>query len=157
MNNTPSPAEPPVIYIGFWKRVLASLVDTIFICAIAFPSLIAIYGWGYFTSEESRLIAGPADFFLSYILPIIICIGFWMWMQATPGKMLVRSIIVDAHTGGKPTTRQCIIRYLGYYVSLIPLGLGFLWVAFDKRKQGWHDKLAGTVVIRGEAQSVQTP
>ncbi len=43
---------------------------------------------------------------------------------------------------------QAIGRYLAYYVSSIPLGLGLLWVAFDRRKQGWHDKLAGTFVIR---------
>ena len=41
-----------------------------------------------------------------------------------------------------------MIRYLGYYVSAIPFGLGLLWVAFDPRKQGWHDKMAGTVVVR---------
>ena len=62
--------------------------------------------------------------------------------------MAVSARIVDAKTGGKPTTRQLIVRYLGYFVSTIPLGLGLLWVAFDPRKQGWHDKLAGTVVVR---------
>ena len=40
------------------------------------------------------------------------------------------------------------MRYLGYYVSIIPLFLGLIAVAFDPRKQGWHDKLAGTVVVR---------
>ena len=43
---------------------------------------------------------------------------------------------------------QFIIRYLGYYVAMLPLFLGIIWVGIDKRKQGWHDKLAGTVVIR---------
>ena len=42
-------------------------------------------------------------------------------------------------------------RYLGYYVSIIPFCMGLIWVAFDRRKQGWHDKLAGTVVIRSKA------
>ncbi|RYY81863.1 MAG: RDD family protein, partial [Comamonadaceae bacterium] len=37
---------------------------------------------------------------------------------------------------------------LAYFVSAIPLCIGFLWVAWDPRKQGWHDKLAGTVVVR---------
>ena len=50
--------------------------------------------------------------------------------------------------GAKPSTGQLIGRYFGYYVSTIPLFLGFVWVAFDPRKQGWHDKLAGTVVVR---------
>ncbi len=43
--------------------------------------------------------------------------------------------------------RSSFVRYLAYFVSLVPLGLGYLWVALDKRKQGWHDKIAGTVVI----------
>jgi uncharacterized RDD family membrane protein YckC len=62
--------------------------------------------------------------------------------------MVVSAKIVDAKTGGKPTTQQLVVRYLGYFVSTIPLGLGLLWVAFDPRKQGWHDKMAGTVVVR---------
>ena len=44
---------------------------------------------------------------------------------------------------------QAIGRYLGYYVSIFGLMIGFAWVAFDPRKQGWHDKLARTLVIRG--------
>ena len=54
----------------------------------------------------------------------------------------------DAKTGGKPSTGQFIGRYLCYYLSSLLLGLGFIWVAFDSRKQGWHDKLAGTLVVR---------
>ena len=56
--------------------------------------------------------------------------------------------IVDAATGEKPTISQFTLRYLCYYVSSIPLFLGILWVGIDKRKQGWHDKIAGTVVIK---------
>ena len=73
---------------------------------------------------------------------------FWWAKQATPGKLLIGAQIVDEKTGGKPSTAQLVGRYLGYYVSIIPLFLGIIWVAFDTRKQGWHDKLAGTVVVR---------
>jgi len=62
--------------------------------------------------------------------------------------MVFGARVVDAQTGARMTTGQSIGRYLGYYVSIFGLGLGFVWVAFDPRKQGWHDKLAGTVVIR---------
>jgi uncharacterized RDD family membrane protein YckC len=62
--------------------------------------------------------------------------------------MAIRARIVDARTGQAPTTRQDLIRYFGYLLSVMPLGLGYLWVAFDPRKQGFHDKLAGTVVVR---------
>jgi len=75
---------------------------------------------------------------------------FWIYKQATPGKMAVSARVVDAKTGNTLTVGQSIGRYLGYFVSAIPLGLGLIWVAFDPKKQGWHDKLAGTVVIRSK-------
>jgi len=62
---------------------------------------------------------------------------------------------VDAETGAKPSRRQLVIRYLGYYVASIPLLAGLAWVAFDPRKQGWHDKLARTVVVRARHRGPQ--
>ena len=81
---------------------------------------------------------------------------FWVYRMATPGKMIIDAVIVDAQTFAKPRTRQYVGRYLAYFVSTLPLCLGFLWIAFDGRKQGWHDKLAGTVVVRRPA-SLPTP
>jgi uncharacterized RDD family membrane protein YckC len=71
-----------------------------------------------------------------------------MARSATPGKMWLSMTIVDADTLGPLTPKQAIVRYLGYYVSMFGMFLGFVWVAFDRRKQGWHDKMARTVVIR---------
>lgn len=133
-------------YAGFWIRVWASIIDTILLLLITMPILYAIYGPEYFASE--KLLHGALDFVISYIFPAIAIVTFWVYRSATPGKILISAKIVDAKTGGKPTTGQLVGRYLGYYLSTIPLGLGLIWVAFDKRKQGWHDKLAGTVVIR---------
>ena len=133
-------------YAGFWIRVGASLIDTILIMVLTFPIATAIYGEAYWDSES--LVAGLWDVVLSYIQPAIAVIVFWVYKSATPGKMITNLIIVDAETGGKPSTGQFVGRYFAYYLSAIPLLLGFIWVAFDKRKQGWHDKLAGTVVIR---------
>jgi uncharacterized RDD family membrane protein YckC len=138
---------PTTSFTGFWKRVGATIIDSILLCMVLYPPLIAIYGWNYFNLDESRFVAGPADFIISWIIPIFIIIGFWIWKQATPGKMAIKARIVDAKTGEKPTMKQWILRYIGYFVSAIPLGLGYFWVSFDKRKQGWHDKMAGTVVV----------
>lgn len=136
-------------YAGFWIRVAASLIDSVLVLLIVFPLLLAIYGAAYFDPARTRLIAGPADFLLSWVAPAVAVVAFWVSRQATPGKMALSLRVVDARTGGPLTVRQSIIRYLGYYVSTIPFGLGLIWVAFDRRKQGWHDMLAGTVVIRG--------
>ena len=55
--------------------------------------------------------------------------------------------VVDADSGERITVKQAVVRYFGYFVSIFTLGLGFLWVAWDKRKQGFHDKMANTVVV----------
>jgi uncharacterized RDD family membrane protein YckC len=133
-------------YAGFWIRVWASIIDTILIAVITIPILLAIYGTQYFESEN--LVQGPMDFLISWVLPAIAIILFWIYRAATPGKMAISAKIVDVQTGGQPSTGQLVGRYFAYFISALPLGLGIFWVAFDKKKQGWHDKLAGTVVVR---------
>jgi uncharacterized RDD family membrane protein YckC len=141
--------EQDVEYAGFWVRVAASIIDTLLVLLITMPLVVSIYGWDYyFASEKTGFFAGAADFIITWAAPAIAVIAFWVYRQATPGKMALSVRIVDAKTGNPPSAGQCVGRYLGYFVSLIPLALGIFWVAFDKRKQGWHDKLAGTVVIR---------
>jgi uncharacterized RDD family membrane protein YckC len=133
-------------YVGFWPRAGAALIDTVLIGVIIWPILTSIYGSEYWLGGS--FIKGPADFLLSWVFPAIAVIIFWIAKRATPGKMAISARIVDAETGGQPTTGQLIGRYLGYYVAMLPLFLGIFWVGFDSRKQGWHDKLAGTVVVR---------
>ena len=147
---TDTPATPldatDLEYVGFWPRVGAALIDTVLVLVICAPLVTSIYGWQYWTAES--FIQGPADFLITWVFPAVAAILFWMYRQATPGKMAIAARIVDAATGAKPSTRQLVVRYLGYYVAIVPFMLGILWVAFDPRKQGWHDKLAGTVVVR---------
>lgn len=150
-------------YVGFWARAWASLVDSVLLGMIVWPLLTMIYGSQYWTEYFAPLSAvlggsldaiapapsrGPADVLISWVLPAVAIVAFWIARQATPGKMLIHAKIVDAETGAPLTRRQAIGRYLGYYLSLFGLGLGFFQVGWDARKQGWHDKLAGTVVIR---------
>ncbi|MFQ3191254.1 MAG: putative RDD family membrane protein YckC [Paraglaciecola sp.] len=140
-------------YTGFWSRVGASLIDTIIIIAITYPVLISVYGWEYLEGDD--IIAGYTDFILSFVFPMVAVIAYWVYRQATPGKIAISAKIVDAKTGEKPTLQQYITRYVGYILAMIPFGLGFLWVAWDKKKQGWHDKLAGTVVISSKGNCTE--
>ena len=133
-------------YVGFWKRTVAGLVDTFLIILVTLPILIWVYGIEYLNNEHME--KGSFDFIINYVFPTIAVILLWKYYQATPGKMIFKATIVDAKTGGNPSLRQLIIRYLGYIISTIPLGLGIFWVAFDKKKQGFHDKLANTVVVQ---------
>jgi len=133
-------------YAGFWIRVAAALIDTFLVLMITLPILTVIYGKGYWANESFSM--GVWDTVLSYVFPAIAVVVFWVYRSATPGKLFLHLTIVDAKTGEKPSTRQFIIRYLAYYVSMIPLFLGIIAVGIDRRKRGFHDRLAGTVVIR---------
>jgi uncharacterized RDD family membrane protein YckC len=133
-------------YAGFWVRVGASVIDTVLLLAVLTPLLTLIYGSDYWTDPTAH--TGTWDFLLNYVFPAAAVILFWIYKSATPGKMMLGLKIVDARTGQAPSTGQLIGRYFAYYASILPLMLGFIWVGIDKRKQGFHDKLAGTVVVR---------
>ncbi|WP_422464133.1 MULTISPECIES: RDD family protein [unclassified Endozoicomonas] len=140
-------------YAGFWVRFGASIIDSLIIFGVTLPWLMMIYGEQYFYSED--FIQGGSDFLLSYVMPFVATVLFWVYKSATPGKMAIKAIVVDEKTGNKPTIQQSVIRYIGYFLSMLPIFLGFFWVAWDGKKQGWHDKLAGTVVIRPKNRGVE--
>ena len=132
-------------YVGFWPRVGASLIDMLLQLAIMLPLTYATYGR---LSEPGHVFMGFGDVFLNLILPAAAGIAFWVYKSATPGKMALSARIVDADTGAPLTISQSVTRYLGYVVSLVPLGVVFFWIGFDRRKQGWHDKMANSIVVR---------
>jgi uncharacterized RDD family membrane protein YckC len=143
-------AARQVTYVGFWKRAVATVIDSIIVAVVILLVALPFYGPEYFQlSKEGKTLA--FDFVVQIVMPIVAVIVFWRFRGATPGKMLFSAKIVDAESFGPPSTGQLIGRYFAYLVSMVVFGLGFLWIAFDPRKQGWHDKLAGTVVIEDEA------
>ncbi len=154
-------------YASFNYRMLASLIDTVLSTIVLVPlfSLFnnlagiktardfmndpAIVANGLSLEQQQEIIrATLTSFSMQSVVFAVIIIAFWIYKSATPGKMILNMKIVDAKTGEKPSRNQLIIRYFGYIVSTIPLCLGFIWVFYDKKRQGWHDKMAGTVVIR---------
>ncbi len=133
-------------FAGFWIRVGASIIDSIFMILITFPFLSLIYGADYWMSE--MFVMGIWDFLISYVFPMIAVILFWLYKSATPGKMIVGIEVISLGYTRKLSIGQSVGRYFAYFPSMIVLFLGFIWVAFDKRKQGWHDKLSNTAVVR---------
>ena len=133
-------------YAGFWVRVGATLIDTVIIMIVLMVPLSFIYGEQYWLGDQ--YIRGFWDLILGYAVPIVATIWFWLRFLGTPGKMALKLKIVDAKTGNGLSLGQAIGRYFAYILSMLPFGLGFIWIGIDSRKQGWHDKLAGTVVIR---------
>jgi uncharacterized RDD family membrane protein YckC len=88
--------------------------------------------------------------FLPHGIPIILAAyGACLWKHrgSTIGGIVfgLRVVRMD----GRPVDwTTAIVRALGCFLSAIAIGLGFIWVAFDSERQGWHDKIAGTTVVR---------
>jgi uncharacterized RDD family membrane protein YckC len=155
-------------YGGFWRRFFAFLIDGIilyFVSMILF--LIGLLVLGLKGEMLSRILSSfgdPADgigpFALLYIassllVGMIYFTGFHGIAGRTPGKMLLDLRVIQA-SGDTITPGIAFLRWVGYLISGPLFGLGFLWVAFDGRKQGWHDKIAATLVIRRRGDSAST-
>jgi len=138
MNGT---AMDGVEYVGFWARLLASLIDLVGVMFVVVPVTVFLLGDGWAYAQ------GGAAFFVNWVVPGAAYVAFWVFKGATPGKMVIKAQVVDAQTRATPDFWQALTRYVGFFVSVTPLFLGFAWVAFDARKQAWHDKMARTVVI----------
>ena len=153
-----------VEYAGFWMRLGAYLIDGIILGAVGWVigSIIgliielAAMGGGeesYFTI----LLASTAIInIIGFIIGVAYCVGFWTWRGQTPGKIALGIKII--RTDGSPVGfGRSLLRYVGYIISAITLLIGYLWIAFDGRKQGVHDKIADTYVIRLPRKRVRLP
>jgi uncharacterized RDD family membrane protein YckC len=130
-------------YAGFWQRAAALAIDWLIVTVVVTP--VMVLGFGIREVE-------PGEWWELALLATLAAavIGFWRYCGATPGKLALGMKVVDAKTGEAPATWRLVLRFLGYFVSAFPLYLGFLWAIFDRRKQGWHDKIARTIVINSE-------
>ena len=152
-------------FAGFWRRFVAYSIDG-FIISIVFFILGMIAGIAYFAGAmagDSRVwIAGLTNpermvelTTWIWLFTMILNVAYFTYFHGsngrTPGKMLMGLQVVSID--GKPVSFGiAFLRSVGYLVSSIVFCLGYIWVAFDKKKQGWHDKIAGTVVIIREPQ-----
>jgi uncharacterized RDD family membrane protein YckC len=125
-------------YAGFWRRVGAAFIDS-FLFSILFGMLFG----GSFVNAPIFTPEGMAR----AAFTLVITVGLWVNFLGTPGKLLLGCQIVDADTFEVMTVKQATIRFVSYLASMLPLMMGFLWVARDPRKQGFHDKIANTVVL----------
>ncbi|MCK7505340.1 MAG: RDD family protein [Desulfobacterales bacterium] len=152
-------------FAGFWRRFVAYMIDG-FIIGIIFILLMMVAGFAYLAGAMS----GHGGAILAKITDPeqMASLTLWMWAFSifiniayftyfhgstgrTPGKTLLGLQVVSAD-GTSISYGIAFLRSVGYLVSSLVFCLGYIWVAFDKQKQGWHDKIAGTVVIIREPQ-----
>ncbi|ATZ67534.1 RDD family protein [Acinetobacter haemolyticus] len=132
-------------YAGFWIRVGAAILDTIIILAILIPLMMLLSP--SVTDNLTRTSWSWTDW-IGQILSAVFYIFCWVKFAGTPGKRLLRLKVLDEQTGYHVSVGQGIIRYIGYIPATLVLFIGLIWIAFDRKKQGWHDKMAKTVVVR---------
>ena len=154
---------PQPRYAGFWIRLVARLLDGL-IVGIPFGILFGVFAvaGGVFanntssSSQDSQNAAAAAvfggGFLLLYLLALVLQVGYWIYFWgtsgATLGMRLLHLRVVDADTGGPIGYARATVRFLMSIVNGWACYIGWIWVAFDPRKQGWHDKVANSVVLQ---------
>lgn len=135
-----------VHYGGFWRRFVAIAIDSIILDLFAL--ILFLIGNRFIPTDDSFTYPVIIPY---YGMAVALNAAYFTYFHGTtgqtPGKRLLglRVVRVD---GELMTPGTAFLRWVGYIISKIPLYLGFIWAAFDGRKQGWHDKIAGTCVIR---------
>lgn len=144
-------------YAGVVSRTIAFVIDLLLI-ALAGAVTVAILGLlrQFFVGSALTEALGMGEFLgwalglaatlATATLALVYFVGFWSLTGITPGKALL-GLQVLRRDGGRVTGRRALLRYVGYFLSALPLFLGYAWVAVNERRQGWHDKLADTVVV----------
>ncbi len=123
------PGQPPELLprVGFWMRLLASVLDLLLV-GLVFSLLF----------HRHRL-------FLFFW--VVYHLAFWSWKGTTIGGIILGLKIV--RTDGQPMNfAVALVRLLGSFFSAAALGLGFFWAGWSPDKQAWHDKIAGTAVVK---------
>ncbi len=153
----PAPVDGPapgMRYAGFAIRTGAYLVDAAILfaaCLVAGPAL------GGFTHDTTVVVLGnpvvtqtvnPAFALFAFLLQAIYFIGFWSTGGRTPGMMLTHLRILRAADGRPIGLGAAVVRFVGLLIGFWVVFLGVIWVALDPRRQGWHDKMAGTFVVQ---------
>ena len=135
-----------VHYAGFWVRFLALVLDVIVLGVIT-TALSPVWGPQFTVTGTTVTIHTNANA-LGTLTGLVYFVGLWSWRGQTIGMIPFGMQVVGVADGKKIDLLRGVLRYVGIIISIVPLFLGLIWVAFDSRKQGWHDKIAGTVVIR---------
>ena len=127
---------PGVAFGGFWIRFVAYYVD-----AILVEIIVALLVLAFIPSIAGVLV-------INMVVVPAYFIGFWATTGQTIGMTPFRLRVVRNSDGGRLGFGGAVLRLVGLSISCLPLYLGLIWVAFDSRKRGWHDFIAGSVVVR---------
>ena len=136
--------QPPVRFAGFFRRFFALFVDYLIVGIFA-----DILSWSYHIGAGVR--SSTIDFGISFTVTFLLFAVYFTVLTGDSGQTFGKRILgirVVRVDGGPVSYGQAFLRFIGYIPSFWFFSLGFIWAAFDARKQAWHDKIAGTLVVR---------
>ena len=136
-----------VRYGGFWIRVAAYIIDAI-ILGIIGAIIATALGVNFSDPNVAQNGRYQSASGLNLVVAFIYFAGLWTVMGGSLGQRILGMRIVDANSGAPIGFGKAALRALGLYISFLVCFIGVIWVAFDARKQGWMDKIGGTVVVR---------
>jgi len=149
---------PGVEWAGFAERLLAYIIDglilgAIFVVLSIFLVAGIIGGLDFSDPRNPELSLGAIGVVLLWLLAIFVVSivyfpFFWANGGQTPGMRAFGIRVVRDRDGGPVGWGSAFLRLLGYWVSGIVFYVGYVWVFFDSRRRGWHDLIAGTVVVK---------
>ena len=140
----PVAVASPGSYGGFWIRVVAYIIDAIIIgIVVAILSIPLAVNYSDVNSGSFRASNG-----IRFVISLLYFTLLWGYMGASLGQRILGLHVVDATTGQAIGYGKAALRFIGLIISFLVCFIGVIWVAFDPRKQGWMDKIAGTVVVR---------
>jgi uncharacterized RDD family membrane protein YckC len=134
----PGGGPPPGALAGFWIRFASALLDGLLI-GIVVSALAGLTGAGVGGDGANGLQALLSGIYFTYLHSTR--------AGQSVGQRICGIRLVDESSGGQVEPTKAFIRWLMSFVSAIPLGLGYFWMLWDPKKQTWHDKVAGTLVV----------
>lgn len=136
-------------YAGFWRRVAAFILDGLLVSVVTVPLTLALGGYDYETDPAAASSASTISTVITWLYYALMESSA---KQATLGKMALGIVVTDLD-GRRIGFGRATGRHFAKILSALIIGIGFLMVAFTARKQGLHDMLAGTLVVKGQAPS----
>jgi len=137
---------------GFLKRLTAYLIDWMVLSLISVFLLFNVYILLIVFSNSNMDIYETLNsiiipfYLFSFLLKCFYFSFFHSLTGQTVGKSLCKIKVVDLN-GKRISFMRSFVRFLGYYLCFYSCGIGFIWILFNENNQGWHDKLAGSIVI----------
>lgn len=147
-----------VIYEGFGRRLLAGIIDSaLVLLSIGFLAVVRFAVEGTQPSASALLASLSGLAFHAPWLLAMVCSAqtlFWRFLEATPGMLLLGCQVVRADNAKPLSLLRSLVRSVGLWLGLGCLGIGVLWSIWDPRRQGLHDKLVGSVVIKEDESMI---